>query len=99
MGILCLDKEYAPEAINAACRRALDLKTHGYRAVLRFLKQSPKTKPNLAAKKRSTPSCDNESTVASEASVVQYKYTRDLSVYSQQIQIFPTHTHTLENDA
>ena len=98
-GILCLDKEYAPDAINAACQRALDLKTHGYRAVLRFLKQSPKTKHSLAANKRSTPSYDNESIVASEPRVVQYKYTRDLSVYSQQIAMFHTHTHTPENDA
>ena len=98
-GILCLDKEYAPEAINAACKRALELKTHGYRAVRRFLKHAPKAKHRLAANPRSARSYDNESTVASEPGVVQYKYTRDLSVYSQQIAIFPTHTHTPENDA
>ncbi|MGH7175738.1 MAG: IS21 family transposase [Tepidisphaeraceae bacterium] len=98
-GILCLDKEYAPEAINAACQRALDLKTHGYRAVRRFLKQSPKAKRSLAANPRSTPSYENESTVASEPSLVQYKYTRDLSVYSQQLALIPTRTHTPENDA
>lgn len=98
-GILCLDKEYAPEAINAACKRALELKTHGYRAVRRFLKHAPKAKHTLAANRRSTRPDDNESTVASASGAVQYKYIRDLSVYSQQIAIFPTHTHTPENDA
>jgi hypothetical protein len=100
-GILCLDKQYAPALINAACQRALELNNHGYRAVLRLLKQSPNTKSSSTARanSQSTATDDNPSTLTSESSLVQYKYTRDLSVYSQQLALIPVHTHTQENDA
>lgn len=98
-GILCLDKQYAPEAIDAACQRALESKTHGYRAVRRFLKHAAVDRST--ARTRATP--EGEAKESRDPPLTKNKYARDLSVYSQhanpQFSFLPTHTHTPENDA
>jgi transposase len=113
-GILCLDKEYPAAAINDACRHALELKQHGYRTVLRFLKHAQPAKPTSAAKQKSAPRttatrAHHEPDSAAEQRLAPHPYTRDLSVYSQHASAqrslmplttcLPTTPHTPENDA
>jgi hypothetical protein len=73
-GILSLDKGYPAEAIDAACRQALEMKSYSYRTVVRLLKR-----PDAAA------------VVPSTKKAQSHKFTRDLSVYSAQLSLFPTH--------
>lgn len=44
-GILSLDKKYAPPDINAACRRALDMKSYSYRQVAKLLERGAQKAP------------------------------------------------------
>ncbi|MHB8482255.1 MAG: Mu transposase domain-containing protein [Nitrospiria bacterium] len=71
-GILTFDKKYAPEAINEACRQAIDLQSFSYRTVERLLK--------LAVKE---PHEEKYHTRSGK----QNKFTRSLSDYKEQLKL------------
>ncbi len=71
-GILTFDKKYPPEAINQACRQAIDLQSFSYRTVERLLKLTVKEPPEEKYQKRSER---------------QNKFTRSLSDYKAQLKL------------
>jgi hypothetical protein len=71
-GILALDKKYANEQINEACRKALSLEAYGYRSILTLLELEAETRTEQGKGKEVLPQKTNI-----------YKFTRPIEEYKQ----------------
>ena len=81
-GILSLDKRYTASQIDAACGRALDLGSVGFRVVKSFLERE-----EMAAMVRSQPE-GHRVTSPLPARATGHKHVRPLSVYREQMNLF-----------
>jgi transposase len=81
-GILSLDKSYRADQIDAACGKALELGTLGFRAVKGFLEQG------AALEQRRLQHEANGGEVIAVPAPRTYKHVRPLSVYQEQLKLF-----------
>jgi hypothetical protein len=81
-GILSLDKRYTAGAIDAACRRALELDQLSFRAVKSFLELE------AMAELVRVGADDHGKGAATSARPVAHKHVRPLSVYREQLNLF-----------
>ena len=77
-GILSLDKSYAPEKINEACRRALAMCNPSYRAVRGLLEFEDAPEPSNLAPETFAPG-------PAQGGQSRHKFVRPLSVYQIQL--------------
>lgn len=74
-GILSLDKSYSKEAVNEACKQALQLQSHSYQTVKRLLKFIP------------TPEVKINQIQSLNQKKPSHKFARPMSVYEEQIKL------------
>lgn len=77
-GILSLDKSHSKEAINQACKHALELRSYSYQTVKRLLKLLPAQRINPAQGEKVTEEKLQPST---------HKFVRPMSVYEEQLKL------------
>lgn len=76
-GILSLDKTHSPEAINQACRQAMEMHSYSYRTVKSLLRLN--VRPHM-----SSPSTAER---ASSGEKKQNKFVRSMAVYEEQLKL------------
>jgi hypothetical protein len=87
-GILSLDKRYPASRIDEACRKALELGQSGYRAVKRLLEWE-----EAVALVPAAPMVLAAAPGGTGAAAGPHKHARPLSVYREQLNLFPKEAH------